>query len=144
MADGYTKGNDDSVNNKNDDIARRIISKLARPAVTAKPKRTEGNKRKTIKQPVSSNNTNDKLALNKLVLQLIQRKQKSQQWPAVKVFPTMEVLVDGQKQQSLRMVPLEERIIFNDRSAVPGSLGEKKEMRDRLAAFDDFLFLIDD
>jgi len=128
------------------DIPEGATKSASSTANTVKP--TEIGKQETTQQPITTDKycnheTNDNRALSKLVLQLIQRKQKSQQWPAVKVLPGMEVLVEGQKQQSLRMVPMEERIIFHHRSVVPGSWEERKEVGERLAAFDDYLFLID-
>ena len=92
-------------------------------------------------QSVSENRvyeTNEE-ALSKVTLQLIQRKQRSHEWPTVKVLPGIDVVVE-RNEQSIRKVPFEESIV----SLVPGSIEESKELADRMGAFDDYMFLLDD
>jgi len=93
-------------------------------------------------RPMLSTADDDGKALSKVIIQLIQEKQKSLQWPAVQVLPGTKVLANEHKQQRqpmpLRVVPLEERIV----RSVPGSREEGKELTERLSVFDDYLFLI--
>ena len=78
-------------------------------------------------------------ALSKVTLQLIQRKQRSREWQTVKVLPGIDVVVE-KNEQSIRKIPFEESIV----SLVPGSIEESKELSDRLGAFDNYMFLLDD
>ncbi|KAL3808791.1 hypothetical protein ACHAXA_011175 [Cyclostephanos tholiformis] len=78
---------------------------------------------------------NDMLAT--FINNLIQRNLKSHNFPTVKVIPGMEILVE-EKQQPLRIVPLEEQIV----RLVPGSLEESSELSKRLSAFDDYLLFL--
>jgi hypothetical protein len=81
-------------------------------------------------------NANNSDALAKFIVDLIQLNQKTHNWPAAKVIPDMEILME-EKQQPLRIVPLEERTVC----LVPGSFDEGSELVTRLSAFDDYLFL---
>lgn len=81
-------------------------------------------------------NANNSDALAKFIVGLIQLNRNSHSLPTARVIPGMEILME-EKQQPLRMVPLEERTVY----LVPGSLEEGSELVKRLSAFDDYLFL---
>jgi hypothetical protein len=81
-------------------------------------------------------NANNTDALAKFIVDLIQLNQKSHNLPTARVIPGMEILME-EKQQPLRLVPLEERTVY----LVPGSLEEGNELVKRLSVFDDYSFL---
>jgi len=117
---------------------KNVASVTTKPAQPNELSLTDSNSSDIISS--SSRANDDKAAIYKVILQLIQQKQKSCQWPAVQVLPGMEVLAERElKQPPLRAIPLEERIV----RTIPGGSEEKRDLSRRLGAFDDFLFLID-
>jgi hypothetical protein len=81
--------------------------------------------------------TNNDDVLATFVRNLYQRNLKSHNLPTAKVIPGMEIFME-EKQQPLRMVPLEERTV----RLVPGSLEECSELAKRLSAFDEYLLML--
>ena len=123
-----------SIQHINEEASTTCASTVNSTAIT-----TGGNPRSTQTGCNNRNNecnANNSDALTKFIVELMQLNLKSHNFPTARVIPGMEILMK-EKQQPLRMVPLEERTVY----LVPGSLEESSELVKRLSAFDDYLFL---
>ena len=109
----------------------------AKTTVPCDPKKTQ-QQESQVDSRISTSSHHDK-ALSEVLQQMLKQKQKERQWPAVKVLPGMDVLIEENDQPS-RIIPLEEKIV----RTIPGSMKERNDMVKRLSAFDDFMFLIED
>ena len=80
-------------------------------------------------------------AISGVIKELDRQRRSAQSWPVVKVIPGMKMLldVDQHQRQPFRIVPFEEQIV----RTIPGGEEERKELSQRMAAFDDFMFLLD-